>query len=75
MNRSLEQVFHFNKGKIYRHRNFLDVDIYILNSIPSTDEVELEVYYVLQHNRMLLTNKIDKIKVLIKDFDNWKEIR
>lgn len=63
----------FKPNRIYRHKNFRDVDMYILSSEEMSDKYQLKVKY---WNRfyMMFQGEPDQVEVSKDDAANWKAI-
>lgn len=64
----------FEAGKYYRHRNFLDVDIYVVQADDLTDSTLLGIYWTLQRNHGFVIAP-ETINVKKQHLDNWFEVR
>lgn len=56
-------------GKIYRHRNTLDTDIYILSEADGS----FEVMYLHRHSKRLQVESSEWVE--IENFDHWAEVK
>lgn len=72
-------IARFNKGRFYRHRNFLDVDMYVAMvtfESAKREYVELKVRWWHRTLRAFIPDamRIDRVKVKLNDFQNWEKL-
>lgn len=62
------------QGGLYRHRNTLDIDVYVVGPVfPYNYEIAFIAAYWNRHYKMIQGDK-EVIKIKYKDLKNWIEV-
>ena len=65
----------FRKGRRYRHRNCIDIDIEVVGVCHvSLERTKLKVKYALQRNSYPLGFSPERVEVKSEHYKNWREV-
>jgi hypothetical protein len=63
----------FDLGKVYRHQNARDLDIYVINKVKENDnQVQLTIVFISKLNNQIMS--MEDITISKDDFKYWSEV-
>lgn len=63
----------FDLGKVYRHQNARDLDIYVINKLKENDnQVQLTIVFISKLNNQIIS--MEDITISKDDFKYWSEV-
>jgi hypothetical protein len=63
----------FDLGKVYRHQNARDLDIYVINKLKESDnQVQLTIVFISKLNNQIMS--MEDITISKDDFKYWSEV-
>ena len=62
---------YFNETGLYRHKNSLDVDFYVIQSKHTQNGVQLALYYINKISHNFYSKDAETVFVKEIDYQNW----